>query len=599
MGGGLIKERKGVSSVVAGLLVAQLLVAFFAFTVLVPRFLGEGTRESSSGQERELLRQRELLTPAVEEANENGITVRVRNAGSVPSTVVGATYGFEGDLQTVPLQLTLAPGEERKVVLEPKSTEKVSLLTAYGNSFPVRAQLTVTGIIVSVVDQDTGEPVPGADVIVQLHSTYSEHRGITDPAGKFRAVNRGQEGHTYGVLVTAPGYENRVVTGRVEGGKVVEVRVETRFDPLSLSLPSSLVSQPTSLRVERQPFRASREVVTGYREEKTASGWRWKEWARVGTNTENRSLGPEAGTWVPTGRTYTIYGVGPLHTGLPSLPSGYRWTKVSGNWNSATYREEKNEVEILRAQGWSVVPQYMTFTEYQADVYHWEKVGSHKEYGSWTKSGTTTLATGLSRPPSGVVNGKEKMVSETEKRVWWVTSYTTQVPSGYVYRYTFYKRSWRWFPPGWGPWKYQGSGTETFTSYKGPSFTTGGGTTEDWKKEYTYSHTVYTTGTRYSYGYDTYTRTVRTVDDYGWVFKGRQTFSSPPVSGNGWDYRNVTSSTRQELTGYLATRTEPVYGWVERSGEHPPADGTTYWENGKLGKVTVLGMMGTVLEVKV
>ncbi|TDA34699.1 MAG: hypothetical protein DSO02_02165, partial [Hadesarchaea archaeon] len=183
-----------------------------------------------------------------------------------------------------------------------------------------------------------------------------------------------------------------VVHGSLTTGRVKDVGVlNLLFDPfdISLSEPSKFSPVASFKRVEI-PFQTARLIVTGYREEKIVSGWRWKEWA-------------------PTG----------------------------------------------------------TFTEYQADVYRWEKVGSHKEYGPWTKDGTTTVKSRLSSYPSGI-DGKWEQTSDTRARRWWVSSTTEPVHTTYyVYNYSLYRRSWRWFPPGWGPWKYQGSGTETFTSYRG------------------------------------------------------------------------------------------------------------------------------------
>jgi len=119
----------------------------------------------------------------------------------------------------------------------------------------------------------------------------------------------------------------------------------------------------------------------------------------------------------------------------------------------------------------------------------------YRPYSSQTYSGTRYepyQATRVVRDSSGnpvydtvkVITGytwEEKVVREE-----------TYV-SGYRYSYTLYTRSWRWFPPGWGPWKYAGSGTETFYSYKGTSFTTGGSWYEGWKKVYTYEGPVYAT----------------------------------------------------------------------------------------------------------
>ncbi|MEM2672867.1 MAG: hypothetical protein QXF20_04665, partial [Candidatus Hadarchaeales archaeon] len=387
-----------------------------------------------------------------------------------------------------------------------------------------------------------------------------------------------------------------VVHGFLTTGRVKDIGVlNLLFDPfdISLSEPSKFSPVASFKRVEI-PFQTARLIVTDYREENIASGWRWKEWAQTGTRTESRSLEPEAGNWVPTGRTYEK---AKILDSLPSLPDGYRWVKIDSGILYDTYREERNGVEVLKAEGWTVTPQYRTVTEYQADVYHWEKVDTRTEYGPWYRTSTVVLGTNLTSPPLST-SERWEYYSSTSALRWWMTSYQTVVGTTY-YRYQYTRYRWNWYYAGWEPIE---SGTVLLTEYRGSSFTQGGDFLKGEDKvvyQYLGTYTETTVRTYYNYGYDTYSRDIITVDVYGWVFKGRQTFSSPPVSGNGWDYRNVTSSTRQELTGYLATKAEPVYGWVERSGEHPPADGTTYWENGKLGKVTVLGMMGTVLEVKV
>jgi hypothetical protein len=463
-----------------------------------------------------------------------------------------------------------------------------------------------------IVDNWGGLPLP---LSLEVHSDPLFLSSASDSLGNFRFELGGLEGeHEFWLRMPLPGYrpsssllrraegenleiyregENLVVHGSLSSGRTRDLGVlELLFDPLSLSLsPGSASSPPSSYTTVGVPYTAQRTVqardASGnpvYEEVRVPTGYRWEEYTQTGSRTETLSLSTSEGEWTPTGRTHTIYGVGPLSTDLPSLPPGYRWVKVSGNWYSATYREEHNTVEELRAQGWRVDPRYGTETYWTAEVYRWEKIGSHKEYGSWTRTGSVTVGANTSSLPSGIYDGAWVQTSETSAVRWWVRSspiYTTY----YVYSYTLYRRNWRWFPPGWGSWYYAGSGTETFTSYRGGSFTSGGGWSDDWKKVYSYSSSyARQTGTVYTYGYDTYTRSVRWVDDYGWVYRGRQEFSSPPVNGGGWEYRNVTPYSRQVLVGYEASRTVPVYGWVARSGEEPPL-GARVWDGLLVGRV--------------
>jgi hypothetical protein len=354
---------------------------------------------------------------------------------------------------------------------------------------------------------------------------------------------------------------------------------------------------------------------------------------------ENRSydwvlretLGKDAGEWVPTGETYTIYGVGSLSTSLPSLPAGYRWTKVSGNWYSATYQKERNRVEELEAQGFRVDPILQNF--WFADVYHWEKTGTQPVYSDWAYARSETVGSNVSSLPSWFQEGAWVQISDTYAVKWWarskdrtitetlpasmlsvvryreshgwtVTPNTEQYISGYrtetyqewvpghyetrtrtvtKYRTETYQ-SWEqvgtrtetyqvWVKSGHWEWRRWGfivypvwvdtshweTRTRTVPVYgwvtrtrQVPYQVTE--TYQEWvpghwetrtKQVPVYStrvvsYTVSRTETVYTYGYDIYTRTLKGYADvYGWVYKGRQGFSYQPVSGNGWDYRNV------------------------------------------------------------
>ncbi|MEM1982040.1 MAG: hypothetical protein QW788_05740, partial [Candidatus Hadarchaeales archaeon] len=239
-----------------------------------------------------------------------------------------------------------------------------------------------------------------------------------------------------------------VVHGFLTTGKVKDVGVlNLLFDPfdISLSEPSKFSPVASFKRVEI-PFQTARLIVTDYREENIASGWRWKEWAQTGTRTESRSLEPEAGNWVPTGRTYEK---AKILDSLPSLPDGYRWVKIDSGILYDTYREERNGVEVLKAEGWTVTPQYRTVTEYQADVYHWEKVDTRTEYGSWYRTSTVVLGTNLTSPPLST-SERWEYYSSTSALRWWMTSYQTVVGTTY-YRYQYTRYRWNWYYAGWEP----------------------------------------------------------------------------------------------------------------------------------------------------
>jgi hypothetical protein len=521
---------------------------------------------TSLAEERTALRASESMRGEVVAADENHLLVKVVNRGFVPATLTGVMFRYGDNLWEVPLDnirvLPSAggPNGETGVTVDiplPRSYDWAAIRGSYDKLYPCDYEpFMITLLVVRAVDSETGENVPA---LLNLN-VHSSPLSLTAQGPEYR-IRLSDEDHAFQVSALAPGYDNLALSGEVRMGETRVVTLPLNYHPFDLE-----VQGPITVTRQYVETRSSRIVSVG--------DWKVVRWENAGyasvenagalmnnpdfrltpVYVENRTwdwvlretLGKGAGEWTSTGRTYTIYGMGPLSTDLPSLPSGYRWVKVSGNWYSATYREEHNRVEELRAQGYRVNP--IQGTIYHADAYHWEKTGTQLVYGPWTYTGSVTVKSGVSSLPSwfqAVVQN-----SDTYAVKWWSRSspvYTTY----YVYSYTLYKRNWRWFPPGWGSWYYAGSGTEAFTSYKGSSFTSGGGVLEDWKKVYSYSYSyVKQTGTSYTYGYDIYTRSSWWADVYGWAYKGRQDFTSPPVSGNGWDYRNVTSE--PSVVGYRA-----------------------------------------------
>jgi len=524
---------------------------------------------TSLAEERTVLRASESMRGEVVAADENHLLVKVVNRGFVPATLTGVMFRYGDNLWEVPLDnirvLPSAggPNGETGVTVDiplPRSYDWVAIRGSYDKLYPCDygSGFMITLLVVRTVDSETGENVSSL-LNLNVHSTPLS---LTAQGPEYR-IRLSDEDHTFRVSALAPGYDNLTLTGEVRMGETRVVTLPLNYHPFDLE-----VQGPITVAKEYAEVRSSRIVSVG--------DWKVVRWENAGTvgpenakalmnnpdfrltpvYVENRSydwvlretLGRDAGEWVPTGETYTIYGVGSLSTDLPSLPAGYRWTKVSGNLYSATYRKEYNKVEQLRAQGYRVDP--IQGTVYHADAYHWEKTGTQLAYGPWTRTGSKTVGSNVSSLPSWFREGAWVQSSDTYAVKWWSRSspvYTTY----YVYSYTLYKRNWHWLPPGWGSWYYAGSGTETFTSYKGSSFTSGGGWSDDWKKVYSYSSSyARQTGTSYTYGYDIYTRSSWWADVYGWAYKGRQDFTSPPVSGNGWDYRNVTSE--PSVVGYKA-----------------------------------------------
>jgi len=60
-------------------------------------------------------------------------------------------------------ELTLAPGENRVISVEAGSFDRIGILTSRGNLFPVEADpVDMTTLTVTLVDNETGEPIPGS-----------------------------------------------------------------------------------------------------------------------------------------------------------------------------------------------------------------------------------------------------------------------------------------------------------------------------------------------------------------------------------------------------------------------------------------------------
>lgn len=383
---------RGASSVLVGVIIALFLAGALGVFLLVPSWIGSGVNPAVEQQIRE--RQLEDLQVDVVSQEEGAITLRVYNSGEIGLRVMAVEKRYGDRLVTEPLDppVELAPRESATVVCLAGSFDQMGVLTERGNLFPVQAQpQLITGVLGSIADE-LGH-LPGIGVGLEMRSTPVLENAATDENGHFRFIvgQELEEGlHEFWLTISAPGYrlssplvenlrragisarENGgkiVLHGLLETGKLLDVGViRLRFAPVELSVsPPSGTSGPTSYstHVVSRAFQARRTVLVRdsrgnpvYDEVRVFRGYEWEEYVLKGYETMRVELGAGDGRWVDTGETRTVYGIGPLCQGLPSLPAGYRWVKRSGSWYCATYVKQVNLVELLKAQGYTVVPKY-------------------------------------------------------------------------------------------------------------------------------------------------------------------------------------------------------------------------------------------------
>ncbi|MDI6884516.1 MAG: hypothetical protein QMD00_05290 [Hadesarchaea archaeon] len=215
-------------------------------------------------------------------------------------------------------------------------------------------------------------------------------------------------------------------------------------------------------------------------------------------------------------------------------------------------------------------------TTYYADVYHWESTGSNwvdtSHWSDWAldPAGSYYKEDVCDRIYECWKTGWYPYWYDNSTKYYWYpywydnsTKYyyfkgTYQQVTGYTITTTVYRDPDWWRNWGWRNWRYHGTESFTVPLSEASNYWVGKEWTEgwvhDWKKVVTGKSAIYTTKTYIGYG--KYTRSWVTSGyyetTYGWVSKGRQSFSSRPQSNSEWDYRNITSNTTYT----------PIYGWV-------------------------------------
>jgi hypothetical protein len=139
-------------------------------------------------------------------------------------------------------ELTLAPGENRVISVEAGSFDRIGILTSRGNLFPVEADpVDMTTLTVTLVDNETGEPIPGSLGASASLVVHSEEIRIgpkaADEGGRVRFVLPPLKGeHDFAVVARAKGYEQTVATGRIRARESRRENVRLRYDPFDLSV---------------------------------------------------------------------------------------------------------------------------------------------------------------------------------------------------------------------------------------------------------------------------------------------------------------------------------------------------------------------------
>ena len=127
----------------------------------------------------------------------------------------------------------------------------------------------------TIVDNELGTPVGGAGVGGEVHSEIIYVNVQADANGHFRVTLPGGENHTYVLNISAPGYDNRTITGSVKSGESKNLgQIPINYNPFDVKLAenSGLLTRGW---VENRysyamtdNYKATRQVVTGYKGER-------------------------------------------------------------------------------------------------------------------------------------------------------------------------------------------------------------------------------------------------------------------------------------------------------------------------------------------
>jgi hypothetical protein len=303
----------------------------------------------------------------------------------------------------------------------------------------------------NIVDNELGTPVGGASIAGKVRSDVIHVNVQADENGRFRVVlprTLAEGNHTFMFNVSAPGYDNRLVTGTLRRGDTRHVEIRLNYNPFDLALSENA----GSLAREWTSF----TVYAG------SSGWRFHRWQHI----ENLALTDPR---LPTFRGNPSFNLGAI-TSLVRVRDGH-WKSVPvygwGPWN------HHNTVtrEVTRVQ-WNILqegtiyresPQRrqtrITTTKWTAHVYTQYFIYDVRDYrrnrrrrgwGDWFLVGTRTMRTRTWRGQTFIEGG----VSYWRSVGTHVRTERVRTDSNYMARFVVCERFWiqtgttqTWMPP--------------------------------------------------------------------------------------------------------------------------------------------------------
>ena len=261
----IFHERRGLSSLSTVVVAVLLFVGTATALYAVPKLLGGqvGSSLSTSAQTRDS--QLEDIVTTVLVDNATHFIFLSRNTSPVLIHLVGLSRNYHDRIETTPLDYWLSPNESVSVSMFSGSYDQVGVLTERGNIFPV-AGATAGGVDITVVegqviDNETGEPVGDATLIVEFHSEVIRFENVrTDSQGYFcvavdtREYPNFESGeHEVVVSVDAAGYEDpengshvRQLTAKVVRGYENHLTISLRYNPFEVQLAETSGSMTRS-----------------------------------------------------------------------------------------------------------------------------------------------------------------------------------------------------------------------------------------------------------------------------------------------------------------------------------------------------------------
>lgn len=264
------------------------------------------------------------------------------------------------------------------------------------------------------------------------------------------------------------------------------------------------------------------------------------------------------------------------------------------NWKHLPEKDFTPTDPLARAklEGYEKDPAYRVDPIWEADVYHYEKIGERTVwiadveryetiygFSSWSFSkrwywNGSYYQAGVAYVQKSIYDDwrvREEMRGDLVK-ISYGKGYSCDVLKTKV-TYNVYHNNW-------GKWEYIETKTEWVDGNKAVGDVWYGGWFSDWKNVVTEVHDYQYGNYRYYCYYDVYMRSW-VEEGKGWVSKGRQTFESKPSDTSEYRYKNVSSTM------------EPVYGWVSKGTQEivgkPQSTGEWDYRNKQLVRYEVYG----------